>query len=133
MTKKERLALMGKIVTVSEIIGITKISKNRVLYRQNLAEEKTGWVVGFSNICEGVIVRESYDDSGDCPAAYLDKIKSHPVILIKFWMTHAPVKVPIDTILKFGGEVKYPISTHDRELMKEDCKRVERDKRGRFI
>ena len=135
MNKRERLNLMGQVVTVTKTLERSVI-KNSVLWVEKKIEPRAGWVVGFRNVYNGTIVHSGgYDpDTGfdNYEQGYLDNARSVPHIQVTFWPNHNPVKVPYDGYA-LGGEA--PKKEKEKLWPKgyeEDIKRYERDERGRW-
>ena len=111
MSKLDLQKLMGQIVTVSkELKRYDRKYRESVFYKS-----RAGWVVGKRTVYSGNI-KYNYDEAVFIPT------ESHECILVAFWPTMNPVKVPLDGFV-MGGE-PYPSSGYP---WKDEWKEQQRD------
>jgi hypothetical protein len=138
MNTKDRLALMGRVVTVTHELerssdGPWYRDGTRRYWKTIEVEPQAGWVAGFRTLQNGTYCGPGSD------APYLRNTESVPCILVTYWPTRNPVKVPLDGF-EPGGEPCYPTSdfwdtewgTELREALSEESKSWPRDERGRW-
>jgi len=103
--------LMGKVVTVKRIAEVVydKTSQRRIEFC-SLTPPRAGWVTGVRWMREGKIWNESYDPLTEGPVLYdryLEISRTIPVILVTFWPTLNPTRVPLEDGWEVGG-TPYP-------------------------
>jgi len=141
--KKPNFPLMGKIVTVLE-----KYERYQT-HDYSLKEEKTitkrkwrrvpikpraGWVTGYRFIYEGIYYPSTCDYLESYNPAYLDVTKTIKCLLVSFFPTYNPIRVPVDSIIK-GGTPKntsLPWTDLQRITLSKETKNWPRDKKGRW-
>ena len=131
MTTKQRLALMGQVVTVHAILTPRKTSTRREYARIDLRTPRAGWVVGFRNAMTGKI------DYGHGEGVNFIGEKATPCMLVAFWPTETPVRVPLDGFA-LGGTVESPKWAQEagawtKADMRESPHNYPRDAHGRFV
>lgn len=139
---QERLALMGQVVTVTaELVrksdGPWLESGSMRSWVPKSIEPRAGWVVGFRSLQNGKYSAGGASYYGEPPHLY--RITSVPCVLVAYWPTYNPVKVPLDGF-EMGGKPHYTKAYFwDTELGKElrqdlskDSKRWPRDEKGRW-
>lgn len=107
-----------------------------------------GWVVGFRWLLTGRVIPgtqpgwgiENYD-TGE-PPEFRETGPRIPCLLVAYWPTLTPVKVPLDgyAVVKeddvlavpYGPAAATPWSDRDRELYREFAAKQPRDAKGRF-
>ena len=92
--------LMGKMVVVSKVLrrtGGTIEEKGNPYLRWVEVEvaPRKGWVVGFRHLNEGEILPEQRYSSGEYDPPSFRTKKRIPCVLVAFWPTENPVKVPV--------------------------------------
>lgn len=132
MKTKERIALMGKLVTVTAVLCIKETGTRlyvRTWNSEPLASPRAGWVVGFTHRRNGTTSHHCGDEGPTFrPTACV------PCVLVTFWPTHAPVEVPLDGYTLGGTPDNRTASWQDervRNILREEAKRTPRI-RGRF-
>lgn len=151
-------SLMGKQVIVTQILDREFKGNNRTWKSVNVVERRVGWMVGNSWVCNGVYdpgySSRSYWGSDDEQPPYLKVTEKIPCLLITYWPSQKPIKVPVDGIILWdeykiehallspycsagygSGEdrkrnIGYMISTMREE---SDNGFLHRDSKGRFI
>lgn len=126
MNKKQRLMLMGQIVTVNAKMKRVKEGKIRKHVAVPMEHPRAGWVVGFRTVYDGE--RKPAYNYEDQP--YLHVTNSHSVMLVSFWFNTRPVKVPLDGFL-IGGTPQY-MSDKEKAFLAEYSKQWPRDSKGRW-
>lgn len=135
MTKKQKLELIGKVVTVKEEVKFFYDDDNKrycIIVKNENA--RAGWIVGFRSLREGRIVIES-NDSFYGSNKYFETTHTVPVVLISYWPTLKPVPVPLDGF-ELGGEPEVPgnWTEENRKKVSDIVKRkYPRDSKGRFV
>lgn len=130
MTKRERLRLMGKVVTASAVMWVTKDGRTRKWLRHELRNRTiVGWVVGFRTLQSGATDGGGYDEM-----PYFVAKEWHNVVMIAEWPTMKPSPVPLDAFVE-GGTPSMPgwdkvARSRWSEAVKQDWPR---DERGRFV
>lgn len=135
---------MGSIVTVLEVYELERSidvdgSKERRRWwkRVALAEKRTGWVVGYRTIFDGIVKpgRPRLFPDEDYGPPYLNVTASHPCLLVAFTPYSKPVRVPAGCFYgAFAGEEPHAgVPGGARKVLSEDAKNFERDARGRFV
>lgn len=107
--------LMGQIVTVSAEFRRTY----RKDYEINKVNPRAGWVVGKRTIYRGNV---SYDADG---WRTFEQTGSYECILVAYWPTMNPVKVPLDSFV-LGGEPEH-FNKGWREEWKEEQRQIMKD------
>jgi hypothetical protein len=151
--KKNNFPLMGKIVTVNAMYerielydGLEFPAKNYI--NSKIIERKwkiieinprAGWVTGYRYLQEGIYRPErttssrSYDADYEPP--YLEISNIIRCLLVSFFPTYNPVKVPINSVWFPGGTPKstqYKWTEQEKQQFSKESKLFPRDKYGRF-
>jgi len=149
---KKLLGLMGKKVLISKIYNhkhFNPETETRTWKTKELKEPRVGWVVGIRNIFSGVLKQPSYNPDEDFNSnSYLGNIITHKCLLVSFWPTEKPKRIPLDGYSIDTGDAK-PFSSSwgetkkDREIALESQRDImkkeyntspfPRDSKGRFI
>jgi len=138
MTTKQKLELMGKIVTVKKVLFKTyefdndestlwKTCKKR--WKERNIEPRAGWVVGFRTVYEG---EYNYFSS---ESKYLSDLKSVRCVLVAYWPNLNPVKAPLDGF-ELGGTPRpsaHEWTEKERKDLKYGMENWPRDEKGRFL
>ena len=93
--------LMGKMVVVTKVLkrtGGTIEEKGNPYLRwvEKDLDPRRGWVVGFRHLNEGEILPEQRYSSGEYDPPSFRTKKRVPCVLVAFWPTENPVKVPVN-------------------------------------
>lgn len=144
MKRKIMLEIMGQIVTVTHRFERKRIYPESAMFRNsrcnkewhivNVKDQRAGWIVGFRTLQNGVYTPGN-GDIDDWEPAYLDVTSTVPCILVSYWPTMNPVKVPEIGFYMGGAPMPpdFPWSEHDREDLRQIMKEMPRDKKGRWI
>uniref|UniRef100_A0A6M3LL73 Uncharacterized protein n=1 Tax=viral metagenome TaxID=1070528 RepID=A0A6M3LL73_9ZZZZ len=132
MNCKKKLALMGKIVTVTHefVRHYGPDNGSREWKASKLLHPRAGWIVGFRTLQNGFYNYGSYEDQ-----PYLDVKSTVGCVLVSYWPTTKPIKVPVGIGWIEGGVPKfaqYPWSDEDREDLRKIMKDVPRDIKGKW-
>lgn len=127
--------LMGKIII--PIKELVRKSDGNYCYWHPIEipthRRRAGWVVGARSIqngnCEFIGEEEGYS---------FEQLIRIPCILVAYWPTTKPIKVPLDAWVFAEGLKPYPPngSPNDKESMKRfyaKCGGWPRDEKGRFV
>lgn len=139
MTKKDKLDLMGEIVTVTHIYERSLNNKKVTWKKVSLPYPRAGWIVGFKTIQEGEIIGGSYFGyDGGYEPGFLDAKKHIPCLEVAFWTSMNPVRIPMDC-WTIGGTPESPSRYNQvynekfREEMRWVMRDAKRDKNGRWL
>lgn len=135
MKQKEKIELMGKIVTINKMFIRRQQWENggmeKIWYVAN-TKQITGWIIGFSVRQDG----KSEIIGPDEGMEWKPKGKAHKVVLVAKWINAKPIPVPYDGF-ELGGEVpKFPCQEWNEEWKKDQhdiMKNHARDEKGRWI
>jgi len=130
MRHKRMLELMGKIVTVKKIYRRLYSHGSRS-WEAVPIPPRAGWIIGFRTIQNGEYRGSFSNDEQAC----LKVTETVPCMLVVFWPTMKPVRVPIRYAVGLGGEPispAYKWTDKDKELMREVVQTMSRDKDGRW-
>ena len=144
MKQKEMLALMGQIVTVTKEYKRKHIYPKTASSRYGGHERKwevfsmsiprAGWVIGIRSLMNGdYVAGGGFDEDYDPP--YLQVRDTVRCLLVSYWPTMKPVRVPLDG-WKLGGAPMPPVyswTERDRGILRNEMKNVKRDERGRWL
>ncbi len=129
---KKKYAIMGKLVTVTQIYKRwqkANASENNfcVTWVKETIERRVGWIVGWRNVYNGMLTWNGNSYS-------FKQGEAVPHVLISFYPTLKPVRVPIEACSGFHTSALEPYckSKQEREMSKE-CAVGHRGKDGRFI
>ncbi len=148
MKKRQRVELMGRIVTVDKELvrrtihksepGIPYYSDRTVLrsWESVSIEARAGWVVGFRSLKEGKL-EPSFDEYVQHELVVTGTV---PCVLVAFWPTQNPIKVPLDGY-RLGGEPLAPSGWDTAspwyqgaiEEYRKVAKAMPRDEKGRWL
>lgn len=141
--KLTKLALMGRLVEFTyEYERLEEEGNYRHWVPKKLDKMKTGWIVGFRTLQNGVYKPYSACHGMDGPEydqAYLSVTSTVPCVLISTYFDSNPVRVPLEhffqsaqspMLIKRPGE---PWKDEHRKQMSEWSKDFPRDCKGRFI
>ncbi len=90
----KRVEKMGKVVLVTAELKPAFVYPHDGRIIRNIVRRdahRAGWVTGFSWLCEGNKVM-----GGDMAGCVLEETKRIPCMLVAYWPTMRPVKVPLD-------------------------------------
>ena len=139
MKMRERVALMGKVVTVHFEMAreyserppwiVTWRPKTRTVLR-------AGWVTGFASRCNGICHDEGQDSEGEYTPVYFEPKKPSLLLLrVTYWPERNPVLVPLDGF-DLGGTPKaegYQWSDEVKADLSRIMKDAKRDSKGRWV
>lgn len=139
---KKALELMGKKVLVKERYWRHRNKKKRWWESKPLLYPRVGWVTGIRWLQTGeVYTHMYYSDGGN----YLYETKPRQIcLLVSFWPTENPVKVPIEAVelteedgystsgFGEGANRKQQLS-YLSQTMKDVAAELPRDEKGRFV
>lgn len=136
MKIKDFIPVMGKLVIVEKRIIRTPLGVNWT--DQRLFKSRVGWFVGIRWLPVGEVL---YGNGYDVSSEFVNKGPSIPCVLVCFWPTYKPIRVPMDGFrLPVGGEADiqpHPEpqewSDKDKAVMRQEMKDWPRDKDGRWI
>jgi hypothetical protein len=133
---------MGSIVTVLEVYELRREKKEhqkarRWWERVPLQPPRSGWVVGFRTIYDGVIHPAGYVGSylgePEVEPGYLSRTASHRCLLVAFTPYAKPVRVPEGGFDDFRpAEPHFDLPESARRALSEESKGWPRDANGRF-
>lgn len=139
MNTKERLELMGQIVTVRQkLVRQQRRIKSDARHnrrwwrgweRENV-EPRAGWVVGFRSLQNGEYWPGRWDD----PPTFVVE-STVPCMMVTYWPTYNAFPVPLDAY-ELGGEPQYTEARYlrrTREFMREVMEDWPRDEQGRWV
>ncbi len=132
MRTREKLALMGTVVTVTvELLRhVDHHPKYQAEWRRSVIRAPwAGWVVGFRHKQSGH-VRQDWDDR-----IWIPEGKPTPVLLVTPWPTMNARIVPLDGYA-VGGEPRAQggwMSEKNKERVRKESKDWARDAKGRWI
>lgn len=140
MASKVKIAdLMGKVVLVHQVFKRSYEGLGGPEYRTwkpVQAQSRPGWVVGERWLQDG----HAFFDSAEVGVSWRRKL-GHSVhcLLVTYWPTMKPVKVPLDGF-KLAPETTKPYPPVDgswteenRKSLREEMKDWPRDERGRWL
>jgi len=140
MKTKERVALMGQIVTVhTELLRGKAYPK---VYHELCLRNKTraGWVVGFRHLPTGSSSWESEEVGRIFETHSLKDHPSHTAVLVTYWPSLKPVRVPLDGFTMANSHDKpYPPNGSPEEIAdykdfyRRKIQHYPRDEKGRFV
>ena len=142
---KDKFPLMGKIVTVSEIYERQYLhdqdhpKKERRIWGRTTIKPRAGWVTGYRTLYEGNYHSPSYssaygDEGPDYEPAFLEVNNTIKCLLISFFPTYNPVRVPVDSVVE-GGKPTHtftPWTEADKAVVREEVRDQPRDDKGRW-
>lgn len=153
MTKREKLQLMGKIVTVTHVyersLQLSGEKLKAIWIKEDLPKPRSGWVCGFRYVFDGERVAGcgSTDYYGDYEyeQGYFAVENTIPCLMVSFWTNTNPVRVPMDCFT-IGGTPEPPTvysmdayfswrggATNYKDDLREIMKYVPRDEKGRWL
>lgn len=143
MKNSKILPIMGSIVVVTKIWRRIKEQHRDangfawhhvVRWVAEDCKPRPGWVIGCRNIRYGRIIPGGWEDP-----SVLKISGTHPAILVVYWPTMTPVKIPIDGY-RIAQEHEQPYfdyyqwTNNDRQARSDDVKKhAKRDAKGRFV
>lgn len=131
--------LMGKVVLVDRVFKrIHPMNDDRRLYKKAWQVQKSngrpGWVVGERWIQNGAT---EWSYGGDDPPCWKEESRIH-VLLVAYWPTVKPVRVPFDgyrmappTVQPYPTEFKWTENLKDEQ--RQEMKDWPRDEKGRWV
>jgi hypothetical protein len=148
-------SLMGKLVIITQVLERRYESNKRFWQPVNLDEKRAGWIVGTSFVCNGIYSPgdSGYNDWDDYQSPSLTVTEKIPCLLVTYWPSQKPVKIPVDGFLIWDevrwGNSEYSkirpycssgygsgknrrdfIQQYKNWLASDNCKR---DSKGRFV
>ena len=129
MKTKEKVALMGQVVTVTKLLKKNDSQHKKREWIFVDTPPFSGWIVGITVRQCGTCVA----GDGEYDPPYLDVTSTVPCVLVARWVNSRPVEVPLDGFT-LGGEPKPPAykwTYKDREFMRNEAKSFPRIN-GRF-
>jgi len=92
---KDKTMLMGTIVTVrTEFVRREFVRRNSTWERQNV-KPRAGWVVGFRTLRDTKNT-SPYNEYADYDPFDYEVTGTKPCVLVSYWYTDNPVRVPLD-------------------------------------
>ena len=145
------LDLLGKTVVVTAELtrtsGDSVWSWVTVEAKPRAGRLPVGWVVGFRWLLQGKRIPgtsagwgiDSWDPGE--PATFMETGKRTPCLLVSYWPTMLPVRVPLDGFRLADNVFEYPVAPSrttqwnalDRKLYRELAAEIPRDHKGRFV
>lgn len=134
--------LMGRKVYVTRAaVRVTDHAAEPSCHWESCSRKgRTGWVVGVRWLQRGT---SEAIQGGDFCRTWVEHGKRFQVLLVSFWPTEDPIKVPLDGYEDFNPRIHpepWPSAgvmggdrERDREWKQIAVRDVPRDKRGRFI
>lgn len=135
MGQKNMAGLMGAIVIVREVYKRRNRFDGERSWEETEAEDRPGWVVGERWLQDGVVHYNGYD----APPEWKPNGTTHHCLLVSYWPTLRPVRVPMWGYL-LADETQYPYPpvqpvyneewrTFQRDMMRD----WPRDEKGRWV
>jgi len=135
--------LMGRVVLVHKIFKRDYVAQStgychNVGWKSTQAEGRPGWVVGERWLQEGTLCSSQFNEEAIPTWERKDGVAIH-CILVCYWPTTKPVRVPLDgyelalDTIKPYPPVDYPWAPADRERVSKEMKAWPRDAKGRWV
>lgn len=107
MKTKDKLKLMGQIVTVNSLLVPVEDSHRFRCWITQPCGEFAGWIVGFTvRQCGNYIAASGYYDDYEPPSFNVKSVV--PCVLVSRWLNSKHVPVPLDGFT-LGGTPKPPV------------------------
>lgn len=140
---KTRTELMGKIVTVFQRY-VQRFENGKNVWIPQDTPRRAGWVVGYRTLKDTKTGSHLFDNDEGYemwdPFDY-EVISTHPCVLVSYWHTDNPVRVPLDGFELGGipharltwGNSYSEVYRKNVEYMRNAMKSWPRDEKGHWI
>jgi hypothetical protein len=124
---------MGRVVVVEKVMVRYRKGDERSWIVNPCHLDRAGWVVGFRTLRNGHMCQNDYDSTDE---VWFQPSHSIECVLVAFWPTMKPVKVPLDGFRvdpsARPGAPSYDWTEKDREALRKEVLSAPRDKKGRW-